>query len=211
VKGATKNANKSQIIEKTQVDPAIAKQIADRAKEYFEGMRESQKIGRENYELEKERNGELIERLEKEKQIEKIKQLQLQHEAVAIRLSQQQNTLAEARDRQQSAEQGVRDIAEGRRPVSDRREKRMQRIMDAMTGSGPIKQRGLMSTGGLGSTGGLISGGLVSTSAALSARSGSGKALKAFIEAREKTTQAEQRQEDMVKALNAIEKGINGG
>lgn len=210
VKGATKKANKSQIIEKTQVDPAIAKQIADRAKEYMEGMRESQKIGREMYEAEKDRNGELIERLEKEKQIEKIKQLQLQHEAVAIRLSKQQVTVAEARERQETAMQGVRDIVEGRRPVSDRREKRMQRMMDAMTGGGPIRQRGLMSTGGLGSTGGLSSGGLGNASAALSARSGSGKALKAFIEAREKTKQAEQRQEEMVKALQAIEKGING-
>jgi len=211
VKGAMEKAAADKIptFPKTEVDPKIRKQIEEAAKEYMQGMRDSQKLGRETYEGVKEQTGKAI---EKKNAIDEKAAKQAAQDDIKNKLKQagqdlqqaQQNT-GEAKQRTADAKGSLERALSGnadRRP--NKLERQVKKMMDEIEKPKPERDPSKGSS-------------LDDRSQSKSSRRGSGKALEEFKKAKDAEKAAKkaedlikEQQEKMVTALEAINRGING-
>jgi hypothetical protein len=218
VKGAMEKAAADKIptFPKTEVDPKIRKQIEEAAKEYMQGMRDFQKIGRENYEGVKEQTGKAIEKKNAidEKEAKEVAQAAKEAAKDVARkniekagqdLQQAQQNTGEAKKRTVDAKSSLERALSGnadRRP--NKLERQVKKMMDEIENPKPERDPSKGSS-------------LDDRSQSKSSRRGSGKALEEFKKAKDAEKAArkaedliKEQQKDMVEALKKIEKGING-
>lgn len=216
VKGAMEKAaaNKIPTFPKTEVDPKIRKQIEEAAKEYMQGMRDFQKLGRENYEGVKEQTGKAIEKknaIDEKAAKEAAKDaLQDKIKQAGQNLEQAQKATAKAEQKTVDARSSLQRALEGNPDARETGQQRqVKRQMDQLEKQLDDPEPGKKRTG-LGSS-------LDDERKSTSSRRGTKKALeelKAAKDAEKAAKDAEdvikKQQEDMVTALKKIDKGING-
>ena len=212
VKGAMEKAaaNKIPTFPKTEVDPKIRKQIEEAAKEYMQGMRDSQKLGRETYEGVKEQTGKAIEKKNAidEKAAKDALQDKIKQKAKDLQQAQQATAKAEqktedARSSLQRALEGNPDAGETAQQKQIKRQ--MEKLEKQLDDTEPGKKRTK-----LGSS-------LDDAPKSTSSRRGTKKALEELKTAKDAEKAAKdaedlikEQQKKMVEDLDAINKGING-